>query len=188
MVGVLPKRIVFFDNYHLHIGGGKSEHTCKRQICMSYVFHFISWIISTGWLSFRTGSWRGEEGVNKWNDRWWGRWAWCSAIHTRCVRNPCCHSTTSEEALTLAAFLGNDKPNTANRNNACAQTPRRKAAQEIDHHRLTSSLDLISDTGVETDPLAWWRDHCHDFPLFACKTYEEVSLYTGIEFAVWAAV
>ena len=89
-----------------------------------------------------------------------------------------------QRTLTLAAFLGNDKPNTANRNNAHAQTPRRKAAQEIDHYLLTSSLDLISDTGVETNPLAWWRDHCHDFPLFACKTYEEVSLYTGIEFAV----
>ena len=148
------------------MGENRSTPANDKFACLMFFTLFLELFLQADCLSEQEVG-EVKKGVNKRNDRWRGRWAWCSAIHTRCVRNPCCHSTTSEEALTLAAFLGNDKPNTANRNNAHAQTPRHKAAQEIDHYLLTSSLDLISDTGVETNPLAWWRDHCHDFPLLA---------------------
>ena len=70
--------------------------------------------------------------------------------------------------MTLAAFLGNIKPNTVQRDNQRQrETPRQKGTKEIDSYRSTNSLDLISDSGLETDPLAWWRDHCRDFPLLA---------------------
>ncbi len=64
--------------------------------------------------------------------------------------------------MTLVAFLGNIKPNTVQRDNQ-RETPRQKVTKEID----SNSLDLISDSGLETDPLAWWRNHCRDFRLLA---------------------
>ena len=71
-----------------------------------------------------------------------------------------------QHTMTFAAFLCNVKPNTAQRSNE-VETPKQKAKKEIDSYLSTSSLDLISDSGVETDPLVWWRDHCCDFPLLA---------------------
>ena len=73
-----------------------------------------------------------------------------------------------QRTMTLAAFLGNIKPNTVQRDNQRQrETPRQKVTKEIDSYLSTNSLDLISDSGLETDPLAWWRDHCRDFPLLA---------------------
>lgn len=71
-----------------------------------------------------------------------------------------------QRTMTLAAFLGNVKPNTAHRNSQM-ETPRQKVKKEIDSYLSASSLDLISNSGVETDPLGWWRDHYRDFPLLA---------------------
>ncbi|XP_028414074.1 zinc finger BED domain-containing protein 1-like [Dendronephthya gigantea] len=73
-----------------------------------------------------------------------------------------------QRTMTLASFLGNIKPNTVEQQrNSERETPRQKSRKEIDSYLSTSSLDLISESGVETEPLAWWRDHCRDFPLLA---------------------